>query len=100
MFPLHDRARANKISVEFREKARATALQLAASALNQQMEGARRIDKAAGLWSARLLQIPGELRSHCLELVPRSAPPRLPLPKPCRKEKLRRRKPPMRPLGA
>ena len=41
--------RANKISVEFREKARATALQLAASALNQQIEGARRID-SEGSW--------------------------------------------------
>ena len=35
VFPQHDRARANRISDEFREKARATALRLAASALNQ-----------------------------------------------------------------
>ena len=49
VFPQRDRARANQICVEYREKARATALYLAASALNQQMDGARRID-SEGSW--------------------------------------------------
>ena len=49
VFPQRDRERANQIGVEYREKARATALYLAASALNQQMNGARRID-SEGSW--------------------------------------------------
>ena len=49
VFPQRDRARANQICVEYREKARATALYLAASALNQQMNGPRRID-SEGSW--------------------------------------------------
>ena len=49
LFQYRERDKANKISIEYREEARAIALQLAASALNEQMYGARRID-SEGSW--------------------------------------------------
>ena len=50
-FRAHERERGNRVSIEYRIEARKIALSLAASAMNQSLDGPRRID-GEGMWPA------------------------------------------------